>query len=196
MAYQNEVPDYQAEGTELPADKLINGFQVAEKPPANWFNYLFNRICMAIKELQQKTYEKTKIDADLNLKFDKENITNGTGTSTTKVMSQSASTTELNKKFDKASVVQATGTSTSNVMSQKAVTDNVNTINTNLGEKFDKTSIVQTTGSGTATVMSQNATTNAISTAKNEVTAKIPKITMGTENPSGGSNGDIYIKYS
>lgn len=196
MAYLKEVPDYQAEGTELPADKLINGFQVAEKPPANWFNYLFNRICMAIKELQQKTYEKTKIDADLALKFNKADIVNGAGTNTTKVMSQSATTTELNKKLDKTSVVQETGTSTSNVMSQKVVSDNIKTINTNLGTKFDKSSIVQTTGSGTATVMSQNATTSAINTAKNAVIKEIPIITMGTGNPSGGSDGDIYIKYS
>lgn len=196
MAYLNDVPDYQAEGTELPASKLINGFQAAEKPPANWFNYLFHKICMAIKELQQKTYEKTKIDADLALKFDKADIANATGTSTTKVISQSTATTELNKKIDKTSIAQATGTSTSNVMSQKAVSDNISTLNTNLGKKVNKESIVQTTGSGTETVMSQNATTNAINTAKNAVIAEIPIITKGTEKPSGGSDGDIYIRYS
>lgn len=200
MAYTNEVPDYVAQGTALPADKLVNGFQAGEKPPANWFNYLFNKITQAIKELQQKNYEKTEIDAFLAAKIDDNNIVSTTGTSATDVMSQNAVTTELNtlntNKFSKSDIASTTGTSTTSVMSQNAVTTQLNSINTTLGNKVNTSSVSQTTGTSTTNIMSQNATTNAINTAKSQVQALIPTITAGTANPSGGSDGDIYIKYS
>lgn len=57
-------------------------------------------------------------------KFDKSDITQTTGDSGIKVMSQKVVTELLNDKLDKWYVVQTTGDSTDKVMSQKAATDN------------------------------------------------------------------------
>lgn len=163
MAYENEVPDWKAEGTALPSSKLTSGWQEKEKPPANWFNSLFYRIIQAIKEIQTKSAEKTYVDeyVDLldNAKVDKTDITSITGQSTTLVMSQKGVTdaidtisggaiSGLDNKIDKSSITSATGSSTTLVMSQKGVTDG-------LANKIDKTSIVSNTGTSTTSVMSQ-----------------------------------------
>lgn len=60
----------------------------------------------------------------INEKFDKSNISQTTGDSQLKVMSQKAVTNLLNDKLFKWDVVQTTGDSTDKVMSQKAATDN------------------------------------------------------------------------
>lgn len=57
-------------------------------------------------------------------KFDKSNVSQTTGDSQLKVMSQKVVTELLNDKLFKWDVVQSTGDSTDKVMSQKAVTDN------------------------------------------------------------------------
>lgn len=61
MAYEKTVQDFTAVGTDLPESKLSEGFLAGEKPPANWFNSLFNRMTQAIKELQEKSAEKEEI---------------------------------------------------------------------------------------------------------------------------------------
>lgn len=163
MAYEKEVPDWQAEGTTLPASKLTSGWQEQEKPPANWFNSLFYRIIQAIKEIQTKsaeiTYVDNYVDALDELKVNKTDITNVTGQSTTLVMSQKGvadaidavsggAISGLDNKIDKSSITSATGSSTTLVMSQKGVTDG-------LANKIDKTSIVHAIGTSTTQVMSQ-----------------------------------------
>ena len=163
MAYEKEVPDWQAEGTTLPASKLTNGWQEQEKPPANWFNSLFYRIIQAIKEIQTKSAEKNYVDNYVDLldeaKIDKTDITNVTGQSTTLVMSQKGvsdaidaisggAISGLENKVDKTSITNALGASTTLVMSQKGTTDG-------LANKIDKTSIVSNTGTSTTSVMSQ-----------------------------------------
>lgn len=163
MAYEKQVPDWQAEGTTLPSSKLTTGWQEQEKPPANWFNSLFYRIIQAIKELQTKSAEKTYVDNYVDLldeaKVDKTNITDVTGQSTTLVMSQKGvsdaidtisggAISGLDNKVDKSSITSSTGSSTTLIMSQKGVTDG-------LANKIDKTSIVGNTGTSTTSVMSQ-----------------------------------------
>lgn len=61
MAYEKEVQDFTAQGTDLPESKLSTGFIAGERPPANWFNSLFSRITQAIKELQSKSAEKENV---------------------------------------------------------------------------------------------------------------------------------------
>ena len=60
----------------------------------------------------------------INEKFDKSNVSQTTGDSQLKVMSQKVVTELLNDKLFKWNVVQTTGDSTDKVMSQKAATDN------------------------------------------------------------------------
>ena len=60
----------------------------------------------------------------INEKFDKSNVSQTTGDSQLKVMSQKVVTELLNDKLFKWDVVQTTGDSTGKVMSQKAATDN------------------------------------------------------------------------
>lgn len=163
MSYEKEVPDWKAEGTELPSSKLTSGWQEKEKPPANWFNSLFYRIIQAIKELQAKSAEITYVDMYVDAldksKISKISIAEETGQSTTLVMSQKATTdaidaisggaiSGLDNKIDKSSITSATGASTTLVMSQKGVTDG-------LANKIDKTSIVSNTGTSTTSVISQ-----------------------------------------
>ena len=60
----------------------------------------------------------------INEKFDKSNVSQTTGDSQLKVMSQKVVTELLNDKLFKWDIVQTTGDSTDKVMSQKAATDN------------------------------------------------------------------------
>lgn len=66
MAYEKEVQDFTAQGTDLPESKLESGFLAGERPPANWFNSLFYRMAQAIKELQTKSAEKENFIAKDN----------------------------------------------------------------------------------------------------------------------------------
>ncbi len=197
MAYEKQVPDWQAEGTTLPSSKLTTGWIESEKPPANWFNSLFYRIIQAIKELQTKSAETTYVDeyVDLldNAKVDKTDITHITGQSKVLVMSQKGvsdaidaisggAISGLENKIDKTSITSATGSSTTLVMSQKGVTDG-------LSNKIDKTSIVANTGTSTTSVMSQKGVTdlnNAQTTALNNGLAlKVDKTSIVQTTGSG-----------
>lgn len=59
----------------------------------------------------------------INSKFNSTNVVQSTGTSTTQVMSQKATTDALNGKMDWSAIKQSTGTGENVVMSQKATTD-------------------------------------------------------------------------
>ena len=55
MAFEKTVPSWNAVGTEPPSDLINNGFTAGYKPPAEYFNWFFNRMSEAAKELQQQT---------------------------------------------------------------------------------------------------------------------------------------------
>jgi hypothetical protein len=61
MAYEKLPPEWNNTGTEPPQTKKDAGFDPGEKPPAQWFNWLFNKIYQAIQELQGKAVEKNQI---------------------------------------------------------------------------------------------------------------------------------------
>lgn len=76
MAFEKEVQDFTAAGTDLPESKLSTGFIAGERPPANWFNSLFSRTAQAIKELQAKAVEKEYVDEKISeISGDLPNIT-------------------------------------------------------------------------------------------------------------------------
>lgn len=54
MKFDNIPPKWDAQGTEPSADLQTSGFKAGYKPPAAFFNYLFNKITACIKELQEK----------------------------------------------------------------------------------------------------------------------------------------------
>lgn len=61
MAFNEQLPQWENEGTEPPLSKRNQGWQPNEKPPASWFNWLFGRTYKALSELQSKAAEKTEV---------------------------------------------------------------------------------------------------------------------------------------
>ena len=57
MVFESELPIWQKLGTK-PPDNILNteGWGAGKKPPADWFDWLFNRNYLALKELQEKSY--------------------------------------------------------------------------------------------------------------------------------------------
>ena len=54
MNFENIPPKWDAAGTEPSEELKTTGFTAGYKPPAAYFNYLFNRIVAAVKEVQEK----------------------------------------------------------------------------------------------------------------------------------------------
>lgn len=52
MEFENKAPKWDATGAEPSADLQANGFSAGYKPPAAYFNYLFNAYTKCINELQ------------------------------------------------------------------------------------------------------------------------------------------------
>ena len=57
MAFEKNVPSWNAVGTEPPADLINNGFTPGYRPPAEYFNWYFHLMSAAVKELQEKAGE-------------------------------------------------------------------------------------------------------------------------------------------
>ena len=66
MTFDNTPPKWDAEGAEPSTELQEKGFVAGYKPPAAYFNYLFNRIVACIKELQSKL----KTTAEITDKLD------------------------------------------------------------------------------------------------------------------------------
>lgn len=62
MAFEEQLPQWENEGTQPPQSKRAEGWLPNEKPPASWFNWLFGRTYRVLKELQ----EKAALNTDLN----------------------------------------------------------------------------------------------------------------------------------
>lgn len=54
MPFNQELPEWNAAGTKPPQSKLDAGWQIGERPPSGWWNWLLNRTHLAVKELQQE----------------------------------------------------------------------------------------------------------------------------------------------
>ena len=57
MPFNEELPRWEAPGVEPPDSKKAEGWQATEKPPADYFNWLFERTYRALEELQAKAAE-------------------------------------------------------------------------------------------------------------------------------------------
>lgn len=91
MAFNEKLPKWDNVGVEPPESKKTEGWQPTEKPPAQWFNWIFNRIYKTLEEIRTKaveketgkglstndytTVEKTKL-ADIEIKANKTVIAN------------------------------------------------------------------------------------------------------------------------
>lgn len=58
MSFNEKLPEWNNTGVEPPQSKKDEGFSPGEKPPAQWFNWLLNRIYKAIQELREKVVVK------------------------------------------------------------------------------------------------------------------------------------------
>lgn len=54
MIFDNNVPEWKNEGSEPPESLKKDGFTAGYKPPAAYFNWFFNRMQRAVKEIQEK----------------------------------------------------------------------------------------------------------------------------------------------
>lgn len=54
MTWEEDLPEWNESGQEPPQLKKNEGWQPEEKPPAGWFNWLFNRIYNCIIEIRSK----------------------------------------------------------------------------------------------------------------------------------------------
>lgn len=72
--FNEQPPKWDAPGVEPPENKKVAGYQPQEKPPADWFNWIFNRIYKVLQELQAHKHTGATGDAD---KLDGTSLTNG-----------------------------------------------------------------------------------------------------------------------
>jgi hypothetical protein len=74
----------------------------------------------------------------------------------------------------------------------------ISTVTANLGRPLTASKLVKTDSSGklTASTVNESYLTGITSDVQTQLNAKQKAITYGTSDPSGGSNGDIYIKYT
>lgn len=61
MPFEEQLPEWHAEGVEPPTSKKNTGWQAGEKPPADYWNWQMNRAYKALQELQQKAAEKADV---------------------------------------------------------------------------------------------------------------------------------------
>ena len=134
-----------------------NGFYSYEGPENGWLlqSGFSFEIVQTTGTSTTEVMSQKATTDNLELKIDKTAIVDELGTNPDKIMSQKATTHNLESKFNKTSIKQDLGTSTTDVMSQKATTDN-------LELKIDKTAIVDELGTNPDKIMSQKATTDAI----------------------------------
>lgn len=52
MVFNEQLPEWHATGVEPPESKKNQGWQPDDKPPADWFNWLFNRIYKVLVEIR------------------------------------------------------------------------------------------------------------------------------------------------
>lgn len=62
MAFTEKLPEWQAEGIEPPDSKKQTGWEVEDKPPAGWLNWVWNRTFKVLEELRNKVADKEYVD--------------------------------------------------------------------------------------------------------------------------------------
>lgn len=54
MAWNENLPEWNETGAEPPQQKKDSGWQIEERPPAGWFNWLFNRTYKVLQEIRTR----------------------------------------------------------------------------------------------------------------------------------------------
>ncbi|MCY9758984.1 phage tail protein [Paenibacillus alvei] len=66
MAFEKELAEWGAKGIQPPESKRAKGWEVEDRPPADWLNWQMNRTYEAMKEIQEKAAEKEEVIKVLN----------------------------------------------------------------------------------------------------------------------------------
>ena len=66
--WENTPTEWKATGVEPATELKEKGFQAGYKPPADFFNHLFNKIYVSIKEMQKKVATRVEIQTELDKK--------------------------------------------------------------------------------------------------------------------------------
>lgn len=73
--YSSELPIWLAEGVKPPENMLKVGWKASQKPPADYFNWFFNRTHVALSELQEKTATEKNVTLHTNNKSNPHAVT-------------------------------------------------------------------------------------------------------------------------
>jgi hypothetical protein len=75
MPFEKTLPEWNAAGVEPPQSLKDAGWAAEQKPPADYFNWYFNLVYNALKELQEKGYTQSEIDGFVSsLRNDLDNV--------------------------------------------------------------------------------------------------------------------------
>ncbi|PZM62627.1 hypothetical protein DOE73_26580, partial [Paenibacillus dendritiformis] len=65
MPFHKELPEWKAAGIQPPESKRMKGWEVEDRPPADWLNWQMNTTYEALQELQEKAAEKDDVSKAL-----------------------------------------------------------------------------------------------------------------------------------
>lgn len=102
--WENEPTEWNATGVEPTTELKEKGFTAGYKPPADFFNHLFNKIYVSIKELQNKVATRAEIQTELDKKANSTHTHNYAGSSS----AGGAATTALECTGNAATATKAT----------------------------------------------------------------------------------------
>src|SRR5690554_1985579 len=123
MAFNEQLPQWENEGTQPPQSKRVEGWLPNEKPPASWFNWLFHRTYKSLQELQEKAGERVDVEQALQTADDAQ-----------------ATANEANQKAEQAQQTADNAQATADEANQKAdqnAADLITHLNENATEAHD-----------------------------------------------------------
>jgi hypothetical protein len=67
MPFNKTLPTWNALGTKPPQNKIDTGWNPDEKPPADWFNWIWNTTYEALKEMQENALHSDRLAVALGI---------------------------------------------------------------------------------------------------------------------------------
>jgi len=157
MAFNEQLPQWENEGTQPPQSKRVEGWLPNEKPPASWFNWLFHRTYKSLQELQEKAGERVDVEQALQTADDAQ-----------------ATANEANQKAEQAQQTADNAQATADEANQKAdqnAADLITHLNENATEAHDGISILN---DNITVTVGNNGDFSTINEALNYLTTKYP----------------------
>src|SRR5690554_266710 len=157
MAFEEQLPQWENEGTQPPQSKRVEGWLPNEKPPASWFNWLFHRTYKSLQELQEKAGERVDVEQALQTADDAQ-----------------ATANEANQKAEQAQQTADNAQATADEANQKAdqnAADLITHLNENATEAHDGISILN---DNITVTVGNNGDFSTINEALNYLTTKYP----------------------